>query len=211
MDLFDGKKSKIKNIFSNKRGSKVSTDESPGDQSGHTLDRIMTAKEEARRKWNEERENFERSRRTHELKMIDMEKAEVIRREKEIREQQDALDEQKRKNKLIQEKFVDQIKTLQEKLEEYKIAHKADEEKLEDDLVQEEDKLSAVKGSLEKRIECLEAAAAAAVDATNHPSAPPDDLYPTIPALMSLSDYNASVSPQMSRSSRSDSLSDCSA
>ncbi|QQP41099.1 Uncharacterized protein FKW44_015361, partial [Caligus rogercresseyi] len=123
----------------------------------------------ARRKWNEERENFERSPSNPRTQMIDMEKAEVIRREKEIREQQDALDEQKRKNKLIQEKF------------EYKIAHKADEEKLEDDLVQEEDKLSAVKGSLEKRIECLEAAAAAAVDATNHPSAPPDDLYPPSP------------------------------
>ncbi|CAB4070073.1 unnamed protein product [Lepeophtheirus salmonis] len=106
-------------------------DESPGDQAGHTLDRIMNAKEEARRKWDEERENFERSRRNHEVKMIDMEKSEVIRREKEIREMQEAH--------------------FKKKLEEYKIGHKVEEEKLEDELVKEEDKLSEVKASLEKK------------------------------------------------------------
>ena len=40
---------------------------------------------QARRKWEEEQESFDRRRREHEMKMVEMERAEVVRREEEIR------------------------------------------------------------------------------------------------------------------------------
>lgn len=215
MDIFRENNSKIKKIFNPKRSSKNNPDDHnpTNPESGRTLDRIVNAKEEARRQWEETQENFERRRREHEEKMIEMEKQEVLRREKEIRDQQDDLDEQRRNNRIIQEKFTDQIKALERKLEEYKLSHKMSEETLEDEISKKEDKLSEVKSSLEQRIEAM---MITTPDESIAPTAPPrsinsslnhsGDMYPTLPVTPNLSE----PSPQMSHSSRSDSPSDCS-
>merc|ERR1712018_478184 len=99
-----------------------------------TLGRIVNAKEEAQRSWEQEQVEFANRRREHEIKMIEM----------------------RRKNKVIQDKVAEQIQILQQKLEEYKLEHKAQEESLEDEIVAKEDVISNVKESLEIIMKAVE-------------------------------------------------------
>jgi len=121
-----------------------------------TLGRIVNAKEEAQRSWEQEQVEFANRRREHEIKMIEMEQTEVKRREVEVRKLGDDLIEIRRKNKVIQDKVAEQIQILQQKLEEYKLEHKAQEESLEDEIVAKEDVISNVKESLEIRMKAVE-------------------------------------------------------
>lgn len=189
--------SKMKKLFNpgKRSNSKASpTIEHPSElaASGHTLDRIVNAKEEARKKWLEQQEDFARKRQEHEMRMIAMEETEVARREQEVRQRNDDLDDKKRKNRMVQDAVAAQIRTLQEKLDEYKISHKSEEESLEDSITCLEDTLSDVKMSLEKRKRALEDEMLRPLHAHGHsPSAPSydgsnsseneDHMYPTLP------------------------------
>lgn len=226
LDKMANNKMKKLNIFAQRK--RVSEQMSPTTPTTDTLHRIVNAKEEARRRWEEEQELFDRRKREHELKMVEIERAEVTRREEEIRRRNEELDERRRKNRLVQDTVAEQLRSLQMKLEEYKVKHKEDEELLEDDITTLEDKLLEVKSTLEERIRNLQ------LDDTSKfgspPSAPhPDDYdgasgaYPTLPvplarSMMSgldASRYNRSSvgqirpssqgsSPNASSSSRSD-------
>eukprot|EP00094_Tigriopus_californicus_P013369 TCALIF_12930-PA protein Name:"Protein of unknown function" AED:0.22 eAED:0.22 QI:129/0.5/0.66/1/1/1/3/178/257 len=199
LDIFGGglgDGSKMKRLFPNRKSKTSPTIEHPSEmtQSGHTLDRIVNAKEE---------EDFARKRQEHEMKMIAMEEAEVARREEEVRKRNDELDDQKRKNRMVQEAVAAQIRTLQEKLDEYKINHKSEEEALEDEITTLEDTLTDVKTSLEKRKFTLQEemmavatanspssmGAHSSLSSCHAPSAPTlslntsgDHMYPTLPA-----------------------------
>lgn len=208
LDIFGGglgDGSKMKRLFPNRKSKTSPTIEHPSEmtQSGHTLDRIVNAKEEARKKWLEQQEDFARKRQEHEMKMIAMEEAEVARREEEVRKRNDELDDQKRKNRMVQEAVAAQIRTLQEKLDEYKINHKSEEEALEDEITTLEDTLTDVKTTLEKRKFTLQEemmavatanspsslGAHSSLSSCHAPSAPTlslntsnDHMYPTLPA-----------------------------
>lgn len=170
-----GGSSRMKRLF-NRAGSSDAKGnkhiEHPGDlaaggtPTGKTLDRLVNAKEEAQRRWVEQQDEFVRRRRDHEMRMIAMEATEADRREEEIRRRIEGLDEQKRKNRLVQEAVAEQLKSLEEKLHEYKVRHKADEESVEDEIATLEDTLAEVKVSLERRKRDLEAEVQAEAVAT---------------------------------------------
>ena len=88
--------------------------------------------------------------------MIEMEGAEVKRREIEVKKLGTELEETRRKNRQIQDKVAEQIEILQRKLEEYKVERKIHEEAIEDDITTKEEAISQVKESLEKRRKTLE-------------------------------------------------------
>eukprot|EP00095_Tigriopus_kingsejongensis_P010270 maker-scaffold494_size155699-snap-gene-0.21 protein:Tk10270 transcript:maker-scaffold494_size155699-snap-gene-0.21-mRNA-1 annotation:"multispecies: rna-binding protein" len=216
LDIFGhglGDGGKMKRLFPNRKSKHSPTIEHPSEmaKSGHTLDRIVNAKEEARKQWLEQQEDFARKRQEHEMKMIAMEEAEVSRREEEVRKRNDELDDQKRKNRMVQEAVAAQIRTLQEKLDEYKISHKSDEESMEDEITTLEDTLTDVKSSLEKRKRALQdemmavatsnspssLGAHSSLSSGHAPSAPTlsltshgDGMYPTLPAQGPLSRSN---------------------
>jgi hypothetical protein len=110
--------------------------------------------------------------------MATMEQNEVKRREAEIRRKQDELQEKSRKNKLITDTVIQQIKTLeviiknwthfflcslknnenqylQIKLEEYRMNHKQEEGDMSDEITKLEEKLFEVTTSLEYRLRCV--------------------------------------------------------
>jgi len=177
------------NIFASKRSSReipspttASTPSAPTD----TLHRIVNAKEEAQRRWIEEQEEFRRKQREHEIQMIEMEGAEVKRREIEVKKLGTELEETRRKNRQIQDKVAEQIEILQRKLEEYKVEHKIHEESIEDDITTKEEAIFQVKESLEKRRKTLECdeelddvSDTCLQDKTG--SVSPTNMYPTIP------------------------------
>ena len=111
---------------------------------------------QAQRRWIEEQEEFRRKQREHEIQMIEMEGAEVKRREIEVKKLGTELEETRRKNRQIQDKVAEQIEILQRKLEEYKVEHKIHEESIEDDITTKEEAIFQVKESLEKRRKTLE-------------------------------------------------------
>jgi len=148
------------NFFANKRGSKGEREMQSGPASPSaptdTLHRIVYAKEEAEKKWIEEQEEFRKRQRDHEIKMIEIEQAEVVRREKEVRKLNDLLAETRRKNQLVQDKVQEQIQHLHKMLEEHKAEHQRHEESIENDIIGKEQMLFNVKDSLDKRRKMLE-------------------------------------------------------
>ena len=111
---------------------------------------------QAQRRWIEEQEEFRRKQREHEIQMIEMEQAEVQRRELEVKKLGNELEDTRRKNRQIQDKVQEQIEILQRKLQEYKVEHKQHEEAIEDDITTKEEAIFQVKDSLEKRRKMLE-------------------------------------------------------
>lgn len=154
-------KMKKLNIFNSKKNSRVGqhgdqnspTAESP---TGDTLNRIVSAKEEAKKKWEGEQVEFRRRQREHQLQMIEIEQAEVKRREEEVRRLGEELDDVRYKNRKIHDTVQAQIEMLKHKLDDYKVEHKKAEETLEDDIATKEDMLVDVKATLEKRMKSLE-------------------------------------------------------
>jgi len=148
-----------------------------------TLGRIVNAKEEAQRSWEQEQVEFANRRREHEIKMIEMEQTEVKRREVEVQKLGDDLIEIRRKNKVIQNKVAEQIQILQQKLEEYKLEHKAQEESLEDEIVAKEDVIANVKESLEIRMKAVELEIQDCADSKlSDEESQRATMYPTIPS-----------------------------
>jgi len=148
-----------------------------------TLGRIVNAKEEAQRSWEQEQVEFANRRREHEIKMIEMEQTEVKRREVEVRKLGDDLIEIRRKNKVIQDKVAEQIQILRQKLEEYKLDHKAQEESLEDEIVTKEDVIANVKESLEIRMKAVELEIQDCSDSKlSEEESQRATMYPTIPS-----------------------------
>jgi len=170
------------NIFSSKRTS-LNSQNGDGSPSAptNTLGRIVNAKEVAQKKWQTEQEEFQKRRREHELKMIEMEQSEVSRREVELRKLGEDLVDIRRKNKMVQDKVKEQMEILQTKLDEYRLEHKAQEESLEDEIQAKEDTIISVKESIEIRMKALD------LDCVDTSSVLSDEeskrsLYPTIPA-----------------------------
>lgn len=83
-------------------------------------------------------------------------KAEVKRREEEVRKLGEDLDDTRKKNRQIQDRVQEQIEILQRKLEEYKLEHKSHEESMEDEIAAKEDVIANVKLSLENRMKLLQ-------------------------------------------------------
>jgi len=123
---------------------------------GHTLDRLVCLKAEEKRKWELEKEEFDRRQREHEIHLLEIEHREVERREEEVRKRNDDLADKRRKNRLVQDKMQEQIKALEQKLLEFKVAHKKEEEDLEDNIKIMEDQLFEVKSDMEKRTKNLD-------------------------------------------------------
>ena len=67
---------------------------------------------QAQRRWIEEQEEFRRKQREHEIQMIEMEQAEVQRRELEVKKLGNELEDTRRKNRQIQDKVQEQIEIL---------------------------------------------------------------------------------------------------
>jgi len=141
-----------------KRNSRGETPGEPGSPSAptDTLHRIVNAKEEAQRRWEEEQEEFRKRQRDHEIKMIEIEQAEVDRRQKEVQKLNFLHDDTRRKNQQIQDKIVEQIEILKGKLEEYKIEHENQETSILEDIASKTDLLFTVQESLDRRKKTLE-------------------------------------------------------
>jgi len=122
---------------------------------GHTLDRIVSLKAEEKRKWELEKEEFDRRQREHEIHLLEIEQKEVERREEEVRKRNDELTDKRRKNKMVQDKMQEQIKALEQKLVEFRSSHRKEEEDLEDAVRVMEDQLFEVKSDMEKRMRNL--------------------------------------------------------
>jgi len=122
---------------------------------GHTLDRIVSLKAEEKRKWELEKEEFDRRQREHEIHLLEIEQKEVERREEEVRKRNDELIDKRRKNKMVQDKMQEQIKALEQKLIEFRTSHRKEEEDLEDNVRVMEDQLFEVKSDMEKRMRNL--------------------------------------------------------
>lgn len=157
------KKLKMKknfNFFKDKKTKTSNNDlhsaSSAYSQPGHTLDRIINLKAEEKRKWELEKEEFDRRTREHERHLLEIEQREVERREEEVRKRNDELSDKRRKNRLVQDKMQEQIKTLEQKLLEFKVAHKKEEEDLEDNIKIMEDQLFEVKSDMDKRMRNLD-------------------------------------------------------
>jgi len=150
----------MKKLFNNK-GKKASNPDLAGaaalnaHATGHTLDRIVSLKAEEKRKWELEKEEFDRRQREHEIHLLEIEQKEVERREEEVRKRNDELADKRRKNKLVQDKMQEQIKALEQKLIEFRSAHRKEEEDLEDSVRVMEDQLFDVKSDMEKRMRSL--------------------------------------------------------
>merc|ERR1719320_911382 len=89
--------------------------------------------------------------------MIEFEKQEVHRREQEIVEKNQELVEMKRKNQMVQDTVLNQIKGLQMKLDELKTEHKCNETSSENVISSLTDKLAEVQQSLAQRTEAFNA------------------------------------------------------
>jgi len=140
-------------LFASKRRSTEGLDASaPTD----TLGRIVNAKEEAQRKWEVDEEEHRRRKRDHEISMIEMEQAEVNRREKEVEKLNALLQDTRRKNQQVVDKVNEQIEILKVKLEEYKLDHKKHESSIEDDIAAKNEKKSQVQSTLDQRRKALE-------------------------------------------------------
>jgi len=115
--------------------------------------------------------------------MINFETQEVTRREQEIAEKKAALEDMKRKNRLVQDKVQEQIKTLTMKLDELRVEHETNEASGDSIISCLNDKLSQVQRSLNNRLQNFD-------NIDNLPSAPHDldddedggssNLYPSI-------------------------------
>jgi len=145
-------------------------------QPGHTLDRIVSLKAEEKRKWELEKEEFDRRQREHEIHLLEIEQKEVERREEEVRKRNDDLSDKRRKNKMVQDKMMEQIKALEQKLIEFRTSHQKEEEDLEDAVRTMEDQLFEVKSDMEKRMRNLNLAFDSAHSSSPHAlaSAPPN-------------------------------------
>ena len=64
-----------------------------------------------KRKWELEKEEFDRRQREHEIHLLEIEQKEVERREEEVRKRNDELADKRRKNKLVQDKMQEQVST----------------------------------------------------------------------------------------------------
>lgn len=140
------------NIFKRSSREDCSTPSAPTD----TLHRIVNAKEEAQRKWEADEIEHRRKKRDYEISMIEMEQAEVERRDKEIDKLNALLQDTKRKNQKVQDKVNEQIEILKVKLEEYKVDHKKHESSIEDDIASKNEKKALVQSTLDQRKKALE-------------------------------------------------------
>jgi len=116
---------------------------------------LSRIKRESGKKLEDEEKEFLLKKREYERKMIDMEKQEVFRREQEIEEKNTEFQELKRKNKLVQEKVEDQIKTLQMKLKEMKTEHQMSEDSTQTEIDSLNDTLGEVQISLKERMDAF--------------------------------------------------------
>jgi len=161
----------MKKLF-NKDKKKASTgdlsDIHAAQQPGHTLDRIVSLKAEEKRKWELEKEEFDRRQREHEIHLLEIEQKEVERREEEVRKRNDDLSDKRRKNKMVQDKMMEQIKALEQKLIEFRTSHQKEEEDLEDAVRTMEDQLFEVKSDMEKRMRNLNLAFDSAHSSSPH-------------------------------------------
>jgi len=142
-------------LFASKRRSTEGLDATPSAPTD-TLNRIVIAKEEAQRKWEVDEEEHRRRKRDHEISMIEMEQAEVNRREKEVEKLNALLQDTRRKNQQVVDKVNEQIEILKVKLEEYKLDHKKHESSIEDDIAAKNEKKSQVQSTLDQRRKALE-------------------------------------------------------
>jgi len=140
------------NIFKRSSREDLPAPSAPTD----TLHRIVNAKEEAQRKWEADEEEHKRKKRDYEIRMIEMEEAEVERRDKEIEKLNTLLSDTKRKNQKVQDKMIEQIEIIKNKLEEYKLDHKTHESSIEDDIAAKTEKKGYVQSSLDQRKKALE-------------------------------------------------------
>jgi len=140
------------NIFKRSSREDLPAPSAPTD----TLHRIVNAKEEAQRKWEADEEEHKRKKRDYEIRMIEMEEAEVERRDKEVEKLNALLADTKRKNQKVQDKMIEQIEIIKNKLEEYKLDHKTHESSIEDDIVAKTEKKGYVQSSLDQRKKALE-------------------------------------------------------
>lgn len=153
---------KMKRLFNPRKKSEGETQEP-----ANTLDRIVKDKEGVKKRLEEEEKTFLNKKREYEKKMIDFETQEVTRREQEIAEKKAALDDMKRKNRLVQDKVQEQIKTLTMKLDELRVEHETNEASGESIISCLNDKLSQVQRSLNDRLQNFD-------NIDNLPSAPHD-------------------------------------
>jgi len=195
-----------------------------------TLHRIVNAKEEARRKWEADEEEHRRKKRDYEISMIEMEQAEVHRREKEVEKLNALLQDTRRKNQQVQDKMNEQIEILKVKLEEYKMDHKKHESSIEDDISAKTEKKCQVQSSLDQRKKALEIDfQSEAIDGSDQEKFVEDEAYtssvypsvslnnmileasaqtqpsPPPPYVGERSQFFLSRSPQLSNDSRTDS------
>ena len=63
-------------------------------------------------KWQKEQEEFNRRRREHDIQLVEIEQQEVSRREEEITRRNEALDEKRRKHRLIQDAVAEQVRQV---------------------------------------------------------------------------------------------------
>jgi len=169
---------KMKRLFNPRKKS-----EGEPQEPANTLDRIVKDKEGVKKRLEEEEKTFLNKKREYEKKMIDFETQEVTRREQEIAEKKAALEDMKRKNRLVQDKVQEQIKTLTMKLDELRVEHETNEASGDSIISCLNDKLSQVQRSLNNRLQNFD-------NIDNLPSAPHDldddedggssNLYPSI-------------------------------
>merc|ERR1719431_1983229 len=85
-----------------------------------------------------------------------MEQSEVHRREKEVEELKELLQDTRQKNQQVVDKVNEEMEILKVKLEEYKLNHKIHESSIEDDIAAKTEKRCQVQSSLDQRKKALE-------------------------------------------------------
>merc|ERR1712051_873266 len=87
-----------------------------------------------KQKLEDEEKEFLEKKREFEKKMIEFEKEEICKRQLEVKKKEEILEELKKKNRMVENTVVEQIKFLSNKLEDFRSTHRSSEKELESEI-----------------------------------------------------------------------------
>jgi len=167
----------MKKLFSGVGGGgrrrRADSEESPAG-AGNTLDKLVRDKEGVRKRLEDEEKEFIIRKREYVTNLIHIEKQEIERRERELDSKTAELQEKRRLNQQVKDKYEEQMRLLQKSFEEVKSEHAKTETEMEADIAILNDKLNQVRLSLQEKVGEEELA---------EPSAPEANLYTLYPDL----------------------------
>merc|ERR1719369_1598478 len=104
-------------------------------------------------KLEQEEKQFEERKKVIQRSLVEVEKKEVVLRERELNQKKEELEKINESNKINQAKVLEQLKILRTKLEEHKMIHKQNQIKMEEEMQEMREDMEKVRASLNIRIE----------------------------------------------------------